>query len=54
MTVYERLLMDSATLRIIEQILKEHENATMADAAKDDKKCISEIRKTVAARYNEK
>lgn len=53
MNTYEMLLKDSATLRIIEQIIKNHDGATVSDAAKEDKKALNEIRKVIKALYNE-
>lgn len=44
---YQRLLMDSATIRLIERILDDHKTVTMANAAKDDKKTLDEIRKVI-------
>lgn len=53
LNTYEMLLKDSATLRIIEQIIKNHDGATVSDAAKEDKKALNEIRKVIKALYNE-
>lgn len=44
---YQRLLMDSASIRLIERILDDHKSVTMANAAKDDKKTLDEIRKVI-------
>ena len=50
-TAYQKLLMDSATLRMIEQILEEHDKATVADAAKEDRKTLNEIKAAIKQRY---
>lgn len=47
MTTYQRLLMDSATLGLIERIIKEHDNSSIADAAKSDKQTLNEIKTVI-------
>lgn len=51
MTTYQKLLMDSATLRQIEQILEEHEVASIADEAKEAKRALNEIKAIIKQRY---
>ena len=47
MTTYQRLLMDSATLGLIERIIKDHDGASVADAAKNDKQALNEIKMVI-------
>ena len=51
MNAYQQLLMDSATLRMVEQIIKEHDSASIADEAKEYKRAINEIKDAIKHRY---
>ena len=44
MKAMARLLMESGTLCMIEQILKDHENSSVTEAAKEDRKAVAEIK----------
>lgn len=44
MNTTQRLLMESGTLNQIEKILKDHEKGSVAEAAKEDRKAVAEIK----------
>lgn len=55
MNTMQRLLMESGTLNLVEKILQDHEKGSVTEAAKEDRKAVTEIKAALKSlRENEK